>query len=121
MFGSTQEALVETIEGQAIWRYSVAERFPEDERNLASAQALNKLAQYVEAWSSDDPRLRDWADTMIDGDDDLISLEEEANRLLGRHGFGPSMEQDEMLREVLRLTRQETDGPDDKPYIRLVK
>ena len=102
MYASTRRALTEREEGQAQWRRWKAEDYPEDARNAAAASALDSLARYVESWSEDDRRLRDWSEIMVE---DCVSLCEEASWMLGRFGFHPSkvVNRDEFLRELLEL------------------
>ncbi len=58
-FGSYTEWLIEEIEGNADWRTRKAEKYPEDERNLRSSQALRNLAARMNEVPADHPKVRD--------------------------------------------------------------
>ncbi len=48
-------SLPEFFRSQSWWRSDVADRYPDDPRNLQAAAALDSLAEYVELDEDDDP------------------------------------------------------------------
>jgi hypothetical protein len=55
---SAKESLLDILNSTARWREQVANRFPDDHRNLATAGALDALATYVRSLDGEDPRFR---------------------------------------------------------------
>jgi len=52
-----RDAIADRLEGQAEWREAAAREHPNDERNLAAAEAMRATAQYVRELPDDDYRL----------------------------------------------------------------
>jgi hypothetical protein len=81
----TKETVVDQIASTADWRRRKAEQFPEDARNLRSAEALDTLSAAMKRLPDEHPafeRLGDLWQTLGDQPDD--------SRLFSRYGFdGP--------------------------------
>jgi len=112
-----RECIADRLDGNAEWRESVAERYPDDQRNAKAAHAMRACAAYVRELPADDPRLVEldsmsWGYTpfMFDREVDL----EEENQLWGRIGFDDSCDASDHLDMILEFYREKsTDSPDE--------
>jgi antiviral defense system Shedu protein SduA len=77
--------LAEDFESTADWRETKATEYPEDDRNLRSAEGLRSLATYVRALPNDDPRLLAIEAVLSSDNFDITT----PNMMLSRYGFGP--------------------------------
>jgi hypothetical protein len=85
-----QAALANTLRGQARWRETKAEEYPEDTRNQRWAEAAYRAADYVETLPDNDERLRTIAAaTNWDAGIDFVSLGEQGHRLAARCDLEP--------------------------------
>jgi hypothetical protein len=83
-----REVLAQHCEASAHWRTEKAAEYPEDQRNLAAAEALGMLATYIRRLPPNDERMlileslrpAHLEDTMMLGG-------EETQRLVERYGF----------------------------------
>lgn len=80
-----RDALVSAAEQAAAWRQRMAERYPDHERNAASATALLKLAGRLRRLRPDHPRL--WAVCDLYTPERIPDLVETQTSLLRRYGF----------------------------------
>ena len=98
-------ALAEYLEQGALWREEMGERHPEDLRNLRSAEAMRRLADYIRSLSAGDERLQ--ALHVLNPLEDVWALSgEETRHFTSRIGFhGPPSndpaELDELLSRLL--------------------
>jgi len=96
-------AVAEYLRGQADWRRDVAERYPDDLRNLQSARALDSLAEYAEDEDEEVQHLVDALDPFV--------MEgglggQETARAVSRYGYGypvSTAQHEEMLEEMAVL------------------
>jgi hypothetical protein len=79
--------LAECLRGQAAWREGKAAEYPDDRRNAASADALRRLAEHVEALPEGDANLAVLSALHEPYHLDVFSPGEEASYMLGRFGF----------------------------------
>jgi hypothetical protein len=102
--------LSDHLSEQARWRETKAERYPEDERNARSAEALNSLASYVDS------------EELVNGTavwflgileyDGRMNFGEKAARLIGRYGFDRevtgSAQHDKFLADLQQIAAGDT-------------
>jgi hypothetical protein len=90
-------SLSEYFLSQAAWRRQKAEEYPDDERNLQSACALESLAE----WLEENPRFADQFEPfMVDGVD-VFTPGENAGREASRYGFGYNATSESQHEELL--------------------
>jgi hypothetical protein len=83
-----REVLAQHCEASAHWRTEKAAEYPEDQRNLAAAEALGMLATYIRRLPPNDERM-----LMLESlrpahlEDTMMLGGEETQRLVGRYGF----------------------------------
>jgi hypothetical protein len=83
-----RQPLAEYFRGEAHWRELKGEAHPEDEdRNLASAHWLGKMAEHVLTLDPADPRLVQIGAAHNWCIDDVLTFGEEASRFASRIGF----------------------------------
>ena len=95
--------LLEDAKMQAEWRDEKAAEYPDDERNLETADALRALVQWIEA-SPTSPllvRLDAALGRLYDSDDDALTFEPSVTDRLGRMGFDYITEPVGFLEELL--------------------
>lgn len=86
MHADVLQSLAEQAERSAEWRRAKALQYPDDERNLWSANALDAAAAEIRSTSPDDPRIRVIAQCW--GSEDASELlVMQLDDLIGRHGF----------------------------------
>jgi hypothetical protein len=95
---NTREYLVTAFEDSANWRGLKADEYPDDTRNAASRVALEVAARDVATLPDDDPRLvliASFHEEAARSENRHAYFTEytEADRLIGRHGFGPGSTQ----------------------------
>lgn len=87
------EDLIDKVESSAEWRAAKAKQYPDDNRNVHSAQALGKLAEKLNALPDNDKNVSAYEavmDRLIESDAKQISngeLVEHENEYIGRYGF----------------------------------
>lgn len=89
------------FKNQADWRTRKAEEFPDDPRNAAAADLLNRLSAWVEWRLFDDELLRKYQH-LADAQEtslDVVEEEQELIREVGFHFFPNSV--DEFLEELI--------------------
>jgi len=98
-------AVAEYLRGQARWRENVAERYPDDPRNLQSARALDSLAEYAEDEDADADAVH-----LVDALAPFVWESrvggEETARAVSRYGYGypvSTAQHEEMLEEMAVL------------------
>ncbi len=90
-----QEILIDNVENTAEWRAHKATEYPEVKRNAQCAQALNALAESLNAMPTDHPKLRWlwWAlfrerpKSKPDAEELDIYFSREESQLISRYGF----------------------------------
>jgi hypothetical protein len=107
-----REVLAQHCEASALWRSQQAAEYPEDQRNLAAAEALGILATYIRRLPPNDERMlileslrpAQLEDTMMLGG-------EETERLVGRYGFDRAVDDPEAFLDDLvdAVTRDEAE------------
>jgi hypothetical protein len=83
------EHLISQVESSADWRAGKAEQYPDDNRNVRSSQALEKLAKKLKALPDNDKNVAAYEavmDCLMDGDD-MVSVVEHESHFIGRYGF----------------------------------
>lgn len=105
------------IRDQADWRRAQARRFPDDERNIRSAEGLEELAAYVEQLPDTDRALIQLQELDTFADDDTFIAGANARRLVARYRFESEEETPrDLLRALVaavvedRKTRRSPDG-----------
>src|SRR5215469_14753456 len=88
------EHVIDRVESSAYWRDQKAEQYPDDNRNVRSSRALEKLAENLRALSADDEHATAYEAVMerlaelADNDaDKLYDLSEHESHYIGRYGF----------------------------------
>lgn len=86
------EHLTEYVRAQADWRRKKADEFPDDERNLRSAEALESLADFIEHGSEEDFHESELKHPTLPIMDEYLRYchgepDEFVKHLLSRHGY----------------------------------
>jgi hypothetical protein len=87
------EDLIFKVEGSAEWRANKAKQYPDDIRNINSAQSLERLAEKLRALPDNDENVVAYEaamDRLVDSDANQTSngeLVEHENAYIGRFGF----------------------------------
>jgi hypothetical protein len=108
------KAVAEYVRGQASWRRAQAARFPDDERNLRSAAALDELALYIEDLPETDRHLSELAELDAFDDRDQFIGNEEVRRWIGLWRFTENtmtMRPGDLIQDVVSLIRREHRNP----------
>lgn len=87
MMRTMKAKLVEYLLEQATWREEKAAEYPEDQRNAASARALQAAASDVDSRTEDDLRLVQLDTLQRAYRMDVFSPGEDSRRLIARFGF----------------------------------
>lgn len=96
-----QRRLADYLVGQAEWRESKSEEYPDDKRNADSAAALRRLAAYVAGLPASHSTLRGIDRIQRAYDCDVFLPGERGGELISRYGFdGPTGDQETLLIEL---------------------
>ena len=114
------KALAEFVRERASWRRTKAHQFPDDERNRASAHALEDLARYVEQLPDTDRSLIELIELDAFDDRDRFIASQEARRAVARWGYdsGSFMRPRDVIQDLVAITRRarRTAERADYPY-----
>ncbi|HEV8534871.1 MAG TPA: hypothetical protein VGR87_04010 [Candidatus Limnocylindria bacterium] len=101
-------ALAEFVRERASWRRTKAKQFPDDERNLTSADALEELASYVEKLPDTDRDLIELIELDAFDDRDRFIASHEARRATARWGHDSDsfMRPRDVIRDLVAITRR---------------
>lgn len=105
------EQLILGIEGAAYFRHNKSVEYPDDERNIISAEALDKLAEYVKEIDDNHPVLQAFALWSEADPDNSISCIEHVSNELSRFCFNGEEENEPFLQRLASKIREELGIP----------